>query len=88
MIHEVHYSDWLANIVVVKKKNGKNMVCIDLIDLDKACMKDNFHLSMIDRLVDAMAGHGMMSFFDAFSGYNQILMHMEDWEKTACMIEK
>ena len=40
-IREVYYSDWLANVVMVKKANGKWMICVDFIDLNKACPKDN-----------------------------------------------
>ena len=39
-VREVQYPDWLANVVVVKKKNGKWRVCIDFTDLNKACPKD------------------------------------------------
>ncbi|XP_022558234.1 uncharacterized protein LOC111206141 [Brassica napus] len=84
-IREVQYPEWLANVVVVKKKNGKWRVCIDLTDLNKSCRKDPFPLPHIDKLVDAMAGHQLMSFMDAFSGYNQILMKPEDQEKTSFM---
>ncbi|KAH6761645.1 hypothetical protein C2S52_019078 [Perilla frutescens var. hirtella] len=82
-IREVHYPEWLANVVVVKKKNGKNRLCIDFTDLNQACPKDSFPLPHIDALVDATEGHELMSFMDAFSGYNQILRHHEDQEKTA-----
>ena len=41
-VREVQYPDWLANVVVVKKKNGKCHVCIDFINLNKACSKDSF----------------------------------------------
>ncbi|WZZ44281.1 hypothetical protein YC2023_040540 [Brassica napus] len=41
-ITEVRYPDWLANPVVVKKKNGKWRVCVDFTDLNKACPKDCF----------------------------------------------
>ena len=41
-INKIFYLEWLANIVVVKKKNGKLRVCVDFIDLDKACPKDPF----------------------------------------------
>ena len=41
-IKEVFYPEWLANTVVVKKKNGKWQVCVDFIDLNKACPKDHF----------------------------------------------
>ena len=69
-VREVHYPDWLANVVVVRKKNGKWRVCIDFTDLNKACPKDSFPLPHIDMLVDATAGHELLSFMDAFSGYN------------------
>ena len=86
-VREVHYLDWLANVVVVRKKNGKWRVCIDFTDLNKACPKDSFPLPHIDMLVDATAGHELLSFMDAFSGYNQILMHPDDQEKTAFITE-
>ncbi|KAJ9564818.1 hypothetical protein OSB04_000784 [Centaurea solstitialis] len=87
-IREVKYSDWLANVVVVQKKNGKWRVCIDFTDLNKACPKDPFPLPHIDAMVDATAGHELLTFMDAYSGYNQILMHMDDQEKTAFMTDK
>ncbi|CAA7056116.1 unnamed protein product [Microthlaspi erraticum] len=74
-IVEVRYPDWLANPVVVKKKNGKWRVCVDFTDLNKACPKDSYPLPHIDRLVEATAGNELLSFMDAFSGYNQIQMH-------------
>ena len=87
-IREVQYPEWLANIVVVKKKNRKWRVCIDFTNLNKSCPKDPFTLPHIDKLVDATAGHQLMSFMDAFSGYNQILMHSEDQEKTPFMTSR
>ena len=87
-IREVQYPEWLANVVVVKKKNGKWQVCIDFTDLNKSCPKDPFPMPHIDKLVDATAGHQLMSFMDAFSGYNQILMHPEDQEKTSFMTSR
>ena len=58
-------------------------MCVDYIDLNEACPKDNFPLPRIDQIVDALAEHGMLSFLDAFSGYHQIPMHLPDAEKTA-----
>ncbi|KAJ9548227.1 hypothetical protein OSB04_020770 [Centaurea solstitialis] len=87
-IREVKYPDWLANVVVVQKKNGKWRVCIDFTDLNKACPKDPFPLPHIDTMVDATAGHELLTFMDAYSGYNQILMHKDDQEKTAFMTDK
>ena len=69
--------------MVVKKKSGKWWVCIDFTDLNKACPKDPFPMPRIDELVDATVGHPRMSFLDAFQGYHQIPLALEDQEKTA-----
>ena len=69
-IKEIFYPDWLANTVVVKKKNEKWRVCVDFTDLNKACPKDPFPVPRIDQLVDATFGHPWMSFLDAFQGYH------------------
>ena len=65
-IKEVFYPEWLANTVVVKKKNGKWQVCVDFTNLNKDCPKDPFSMSQIDQLMDATVGHPRMSFLDAF----------------------
>lgn len=65
-------------MVVVQKKNDKWRVYINFIDLNKACPKDNFPLLKIDMLEDVIAGHGLPNFMDAYSNYNQILMHLAD----------
>ena len=82
-IREVGYPEWLANVVLVKKANGKWRLCIDFTDINKACLKDSFPLPRIDLIVDATAGHELLSFMDAFSGYNQISMDPGDQEKTS-----
>ncbi|XP_074297058.1 uncharacterized protein LOC141627733 [Silene latifolia] len=50
MIREVSYPDWLSNVVVVPKKNGKLRVYVDFTDLNKACPKDPFPLPHIDAM--------------------------------------
>ena len=70
-IKKVFYPEWLANTVVVKKKNGKWRVCVDFIDLNKVCTKDPFPIPRIDQLVDVTVGHSRISFLDAFQGYHQ-----------------
>ena len=56
---------------------------MDYTDLNEACPKDSFPLPRIDQIVDALAGHGILSFLDAFSGYHQIPMHPPDEKKTS-----
>jgi hypothetical protein len=46
-ICEVHYPSWLANIVMVKKKNGKWRMCTDFNNFNKCCLKVDFPLSRI-----------------------------------------
>ena len=77
-IREVYYPDWLANVVMAKKANGKWRMCVDFTDLNKACPKDSYPLLRIDQLVDSTAGHKLLSFMDTFSRYNQIRMDEAD----------
>jgi hypothetical protein len=87
-IREVDYPEWLANMVLVKKSNGKWRMCVDFTDLNKACQKDSFHLPRIDLLVDSTSRHKLLSFMDAFSRYNQIYMEEADQEKTAFITDQ
>ena len=81
-ITAVKYPEWLANVVVVPKKENKWRVCVDYTDLNDACPKDSFPLPRIDHIVDASTGQGMLSFLDAFLEYHHIPMHPPDGEKT------
>jgi hypothetical protein len=83
VIREVKYLEWLANTVMVKKGNGKCRMCIDFIDLNKACPKDEFPLPRIDSLVDAAASSELMSVLDCYSGYHKIWMKKGDEPKTS-----
>ena len=76
------HPEWVANIVPVPKKNGKVRVCVDYRDLNQASPKDDFPLPHIDVLVDNTAKNHRFSFMDGYSGYNQILMDVEDKAKT------
>ena len=69
--------------MVVPKKGGKWRVCVDYTDLDGACPKYSFSLPLIDQIVDATAGHKILSFLDIFSIYHHIPMHPPNSKKTA-----
>jgi hypothetical protein len=77
-IKEVHHLEWLANPVLVKKKNGKWRMCVDYTSLNKACPKVSFPLPCIDQIVDSTAGCETLSFLDAYSGYHQNKMKESD----------
>ncbi|KAK0577568.1 hypothetical protein LWI29_035209 [Acer saccharum] len=68
---------------MVTKANGKWCMCMDYTDLNMACPKDSFPLPKIDQLIDSTVGNKLLSFMDAFSGYNQIMMHPADQDKTS-----
>ena len=69
------YPQWVANIVLVPKKDGKVQMCVDYQDLNIASPNDNFPLSHIDTLIDNKAKHSLFSFIDGFSGYYQLEWH-------------
>jgi ribonuclease HI len=77
-IKEVFHPTWLANPVLVKKKNGKWRMCVDYTSLNKACPKVPFPFPRIDQIVDSTAGCELLCFLDAHSGYHQIKMNESD----------
>ncbi|XP_052728231.1 uncharacterized protein LOC108329042 isoform X1 [Vigna angularis] len=87
-IREIKYTTWLANVVMVKKMSGQWRMCTDFTDLNKACPKDSYPLPSIDGLVDGASGFHMLSFLDAYSGYNQIPMFPPDSDKTTLITER
>ncbi|KAM2154245.1 hypothetical protein ACFX1Q_046093 [Malus domestica] len=96
-IREVNYPTWVANVVLVKKNLTKEslilqkvlwIMCVNYTNLNKGCPKDSFPLSLVDRLIDSTAGCELLSFMDAYSGYNQILMNPPDQEHTAVTTDR
>ena len=67
-IKEVFYPEWLGNMVVVKKKNGKWQVCVDFTNLNKPCSKDPFPIPQINQLMDAIVGPSSDELFGCISG--------------------
>ena len=83
-IREVLHPEWLANPVLVLKKNKVDWrMCVDYTDLNKHYSKDPFGHPRIDQVVDSTTGCSMLSFQDCYSGYHQISLAKEDEEKTA-----
>jgi hypothetical protein len=77
-IRDVYHPEWLANLVLVKKKNKKWRMCVDYTSLNKACPKNPFPLALIDQVVDSTAGCETLYFLDAYSVYHQIAMCIAD----------
>jgi hypothetical protein len=82
IIRKVQYPVWVANVVMVPKKNGKMRMCIDFTKLNKVCPKDPYPLPRIDIVINQAAGCEMLRLLDDFSGYHQVWMRREDEAKT------
>ena len=82
-IREIYHSEWLANVVMVPKKDDSLCMCIDFKHINRACPKDHFPLPRIDQIVDSTAGCERLSFLDAYFGYHQIRLYGPDEIKTA-----
>jgi hypothetical protein len=83
IIVPLRYSDWVANLVPVRKKNGEIRLCVDFRNLNKSSLKDNYPLPKMDHVLEKVVGATRMSMIDGFSGYNQIVVCESDKEKTA-----
>jgi hypothetical protein len=77
-IKEVYHPEWLANPILVRKKSGKWIICVDYMGLNKACPKDQFPLPRIDQVVNSTSGCETLYFLDAYFRYHQIAMKESD----------
>jgi len=70
-------------LVPTRKKTGEIRLCFDLRNLNKISLKDNYPLLKMDHILQRVVGARRISLLDGFSGYNQILVHPDDQDKTA-----
>jgi hypothetical protein len=82
-IRPYRYAEWISSVVPVQKKDGRWRVCMDFRDLNRATPKDEYPMPVAEMLINAAAGHKILSFMDGNAGYNQIFMALEDIHKTA-----
>jgi hypothetical protein len=83
IIVPLRYSEWVANLVPVRKKNNEIRLCVDFRNLNRSSLKDNYPLPKMDHVLEKVVGANKISMIDGFSGYNQIVVHEDDREKTA-----
>ncbi|KAL5578691.1 hypothetical protein UlMin_011133 [Ulmus minor] len=88
IVHRLNIDPSFQPVKQKRRTFNAERVCVDFIDLNKACPKDSFPFPMIDQLVDATAGHELLSFMDAYCGYNQIRMHQPDQEHTTFLTDQ
>jgi hypothetical protein len=79
-IRPVDYLSWLAKLVLVEKPDGSWRMCIDYTSLNKVCPKGEYPLPRICQIVDSTTSCELFSFLDAYSGYHQISLAIDDEE--------
>jgi hypothetical protein len=80
-IRSVDYPRWLANPVLVEKSDKSWRMCIDYTSLNKACPKDEYPQPRICQIMDFTVLCKLLLFLDAYSGYHQISLAVDDEEK-------
>jgi ribonuclease HI len=83
IIVPLRYSDWVANLVPVRKKSGEIRLCVDFRNLNRSSRKDNYPLINMEHILQKVIGASRISMIDGFSSYNQISVMPEDREKTS-----
>ncbi|KAL0461185.1 UNVERIFIED_CONTAM: Transposon Ty3-G Gag-Pol polyprotein [Sesamum latifolium] len=82
-VEEIQFPEWLCNVVLVPKPDGKWRMCLDFRDLNRACPKDFYPLPRIDQLVDSTSGCELLSMMDASQGYHQIMLVPKEIKKVS-----
>ena len=76
-------SDWAANIVPVRKKDGTMRLCVDSRDVNDLTVKDCYPVPRIDDTIDRFHNIKEFTTLDCFAGYYQVIIHEDDRHKTA-----
>lgn len=82
IIVPLRYSDWVANLVPVRKKKGEIRLCVDFRNLNRDSLKYHYPLPKMDLVLQKVIESFRMSMLDGFSRYNQFVVDKEDWKKT------
>jgi hypothetical protein len=82
IIFPVRHTQWVSNLVPVRKKSGEIRLCVDFRNLNRASDKDNYPIPPMEQILQQVSGSERLSLLDGFSGYNQVLMSPSDQLKT------
>ena len=82
IIFKVRHSEWVSNLVPVRRKYGEIRLCVDFRNLNRALDKDNYPVPPMEQILQMVSGSELFSLLDGFSGYNQVLVAEEDRLKT------
>ena len=82
IIFKVRHSEWVSNLVLVRKKSREIRLCVDFRNLNCSSDKDNYPVPPMEQILQIVSGSELFSLLDIFSGYNQVLVAEEDRLKT------
>ena len=82
IIAPIRFSEWVSNLVPTRKKTGEIRLCVDLRNLNQVSVKYHYPLPKMDHILQRVVGSSRISLLDGFSGFNQILVHPDDQDKT------
>jgi len=83
IIAPIRFFEWVSNLVPTRKKTSEIRLCVDLRNLNQVSLKDHYPLPKMDHILQRVVGSSRISLLDGFSGFNQILVHPDDQDKTA-----
>lgn len=82
IIAPIRFLEWISNLVPTRKKTREIRLCVDLRNLNKVSLKDHYPLPKMDYILQRVVGASRISLLDGFSGFNQILVHPDNQDKT------
>jgi len=78
----VRHTQWVSNLVSVRKKSDEIRLCVDFQNLNRASDKDNYPAPPMEQILQQVSGSERLSLLDGFSRYNQVLISPPDHLKT------
>ena len=78
IIFKVRHSEWVSNLVPMRKKSEEIKLCVDFRNLNRASDKDNYPVPPMEKILHMVSGSELCSLLDGFSSYNQVLVAKED----------
>jgi hypothetical protein len=73
----IEQTTWLSPIVVVLKKNGKLIICVDFRKFNKATKENPYPFPFYDEVLNNIIGYEAYSFLNGYFGYHQIFIALE-----------
>ena len=78
IIFPVQHTTLVENLVLIRKKSGDIIICLDFTNLNRASHKNNYPVPSMKEILQSVSQSAMLSLLDGFSRYNQVLVAKED----------